>query len=349
MRTLLAATVKNEGPFLLEWVAWHTLLGFHDIVIAQNDSDDLTKEILETLEGIAAIHFLENSDPGSAKVPENHQGRAYGRISALPVYARADWAISLDADEFLVVTTGRGTILDLVERLGSDADQIHIHWNQIGSGGHSTFEDDLVTSRFTEARPERHVARTAISCKTLFRTSAFETIGVHRPLPPVLDPARAVTASGVRVVPPEMMNWGSKDPGGGKYAQILHYQIRDAESFVLAKLRGRPGSDTRVSETFGYWAQADCHDREIDILSRQRTRIEAEIARLDSASGGKLMALHHQSVAVTRDRIAAFRADPDFMHFYEDICRLQSRLRGPDRRAALIELYEMGEITWRPK
>jgi hypothetical protein len=351
MRTLLAATVKNEGPFLLEWVAWHGLLGFDDIVIAQNDSFDLTTEILGCLDEIGAIHFLENSDPGTAKAPGYHQGRAYRRITALPVYAEADWAISLDADEFLAVTIGRGRVADLIERLGNDVDQIHIHWNQIGSGGFSTYEDDLVTSRFREAHLESHVIRTAISCKTLFRTSAFETIGVHRPLPQVLDAARAVTASGVRLESSEMKYWGSKDPGGGKYAKILHYQIRDAESYVLSKLRGRP-SPGPASATFGYWAQADCHDRKIDLLSPQRQQIEAEIkaeiARLDAASGGKLMMLHRQSVAVTRERIAAFKADPASLYFYEEICRLQSRLRGADRREALIELYEMGEISWRP-
>lgn len=349
MHTLLAATVKNEGPFLLEWVAWHRLLAFDHIVIAQNDSDDLTAEILKCLDDIGAITFIENSDPGATKVPENHQGRAYDRISGLPVYRNADWAISLDADEFLVVTTGEGLVGDLIDELGQDVDQIHIHWSQIGSGGFSTFEEELVTSRFMETHSEGHVSRTAISFKTLFRINAFQSIGVHRPLPHVLDPARAVTASGLRVAPPDMMTWGSTDPGGGKYAQVFHYQIRDAESFVLSRLRGPAGKETNGHKPFGYWAQGDCHDRKINLLTSQRPRIKAEIARLDAVSEGKLMALHRQSVAVTREKIARFKTNRHSLHFYEEICRLQARLRTPERRDALIELYEMGEISWRPK
>lgn len=61
------------------------------------------------------------------------------------------------------------------------------------------------------------------------------------------------------------------------------------------------------------------------------------------------MTLYRKSVALSRERIAAFKEDPVLAAFYEDVCRLQSRIRGPQEREALIELYEMGEISWRPK
>ena len=34
--TTLVATVKNEGPYLWEWVAHHNSIGFDNIVIFQN-------------------------------------------------------------------------------------------------------------------------------------------------------------------------------------------------------------------------------------------------------------------------------------------------------------------------
>lgn len=349
MRTLLIATMKNEGPFLIEWVAWHRLIGFDDIIVAQNDSDDLTKEILVCLHEIGAINFIENSDAGGSLVPTNHQGRAYHRATAHPLYATADWAITLDGDEFLAITTGAGQVKDLIDELGCDVDQIYIHWSNIGSGGLSTFEDILVTTRFNETDEHGKIERFPNLFKTLYRTAAFERAGVHRPQPVNLDPERAVTASGVRLPREDMSLSGSKDPGGQKFARVFHYRIRDPESFVLAKTRGRPSANSGIDETLGYWSQSDARVRKDDFMSQQSDRIRAEIARLDARSEGRLMELHRSSVALSKERIAAFKTNPDLSAFYENICDLQSRLRGPEERDALIELFEMGEIRWRPK
>lgn len=350
VRTLLVATMKNEGPFLLEWVAWHRLLGFDDIVITQNDSTDMTKEMLICLHAIGAVHFIENSFADDGSIPDgSHQMRAYNRASKLSLYAQADWAISLDGDEFLVVTTGAGKVGDLIEKVGDDADQIHIHWTGIGSCGLSTFQDELVTTRFDETSTENHNAKSRTTFKTLFRTKAFKRFGTHRPGPPNLEPDRAVAASGIRIQRADMGIYSSFDPGGQKYAQVFHYKIRDAESFTLAKTRGRTNPGTPTFESLGYWKIGDAHDRKTDLMSRESGRILAEIERLDAMSNGMLKQLHRASVALSKKRIAEFKTDPDLAKFYEEICRLQARLRGPEERQALIDLYDAGEISWRPK
>jgi muconolactone delta-isomerase len=47
--TTLVATLKNEGPYLWEWVAYHKSIGFDNIVIFQNDSNDMTHGILHEM------------------------------------------------------------------------------------------------------------------------------------------------------------------------------------------------------------------------------------------------------------------------------------------------------------
>lgn len=346
MHPLLIATMKNEGPFLIEWVAWHRLIGFEDIIVAQNDSDDLTNEILMCLQGIGAIHYIDNSDSQGLK---NHQFRAYRKATAHPVYKTAGWAMTLDADEFLAITVGDGQVKDLINELGHDVDQIHVHWSNIGSGGHASFKDELVTTRFTETNASGRIEKISQCFKTLYRTAAFNSAGIHRPHPENLDPDRAVTASGCHIDPEEMKLAVSKDPGGQKYARIFHYRIRDAESFVLAKMRGRPGVKSGIAETLGYWSQGDARARKDNFMSQQSDRILAEIARLNVRSNGQLLELHRASVARSKERIAAFKTNADLGAFYQEICRLQTRLRGPQERDALIELFNMGEIKWRPK
>ena len=49
MKFTLVTTVRNEGPYLWEWVAYHRMIGFHDIIVFQNDSNDGTDQILRLL------------------------------------------------------------------------------------------------------------------------------------------------------------------------------------------------------------------------------------------------------------------------------------------------------------
>ena len=44
MTKTVITTMKNEGAFLLEWVAHHKALGFDDLVICTNDCTDATTD-----------------------------------------------------------------------------------------------------------------------------------------------------------------------------------------------------------------------------------------------------------------------------------------------------------------
>ena len=51
----ILSTMKNEGPFILEWVAHHKALGFDNIVVCTNDCEDPTVEILKYLEKMGLV------------------------------------------------------------------------------------------------------------------------------------------------------------------------------------------------------------------------------------------------------------------------------------------------------
>lgn len=83
-RALLVATVKNEGPNILEWAAHHLLCGF-DLQIYQNGSDDQTHKHLKTLQFIGTIqYFRDHSDK------PNWQTKAYRRASFTEAYQASD-------------------------------------------------------------------------------------------------------------------------------------------------------------------------------------------------------------------------------------------------------------------
>jgi hypothetical protein len=56
-------TQKNEGGFLLEWIAYHKIIGFTDIVILSNDCEDGSDEMLDHLSKAGEIFHLRNDGP----------------------------------------------------------------------------------------------------------------------------------------------------------------------------------------------------------------------------------------------------------------------------------------------
>ena len=73
-RKVLFSAMKNEAPFLLEWVAYHKAIGFDEIVICSNPSNDGTEELLAALAGAGEIGHLRAttatpSSPWETPVP----------------------------------------------------------------------------------------------------------------------------------------------------------------------------------------------------------------------------------------------------------------------------------------
>ncbi|MDZ7905427.1 MAG: glycosyltransferase family 2 protein [Cypionkella sp.] len=46
------STMKDEGPYVVEWVAHHLAVGFTDVMVYTNDCSDGTDTILKHLESL---------------------------------------------------------------------------------------------------------------------------------------------------------------------------------------------------------------------------------------------------------------------------------------------------------
>lgn len=346
MTYCLIATIKNEGPHVLEWVAWHRLVGFDRIVVAQNDSTDGTDEILQVLEDIEAVTFIENSDrDASGKLDFSHQGRAYRRAGMCAAYRESDWAMALDADEFLWVAAPGGTVADLVAAVPAlGIDQVHVNWRSFGSARRRLFTPAPICTTFTECAPAALVAEWPISFKTLYRTAAFEGAGIHRPRPHLITTEGVVTGSGLVPHADALAQSVCADPGQYSLAQVNHYRVRDAESFLVARVRGRANPNSINYETLGYWARGDATGAVDRRLAEQAPRIAAEMAALDTRSEGRLGRLTAEAAAAWRRQIDTLRADPETEAFYQSVLDLQEKLRGPERASTMRALREAGDF-----
>ena len=80
-RTIIVTT-KNEGPFLLEWIAYHRLIGFDNIVVFSNNNEDGSDVLLSALGDAGLIRYYDNSELSDG-LPADPQNRAYRRAFAM--------------------------------------------------------------------------------------------------------------------------------------------------------------------------------------------------------------------------------------------------------------------------
>lgn len=314
-KTLLVTTVKDEGPHILEWVAWHRLCGFDKIMVFQNGSTDLTQRSLKVMHHHGIIEYLRND--GARGSP---QVRAYKRAARTQSFQDADWCLTIDGDEFFVSKHGNGTIGDLIDRI-EPADSMLINWRNFGSSGHRDMSDDLTSRRFTYTTPVSLAQRQLTGFKTLFRTSAYGRMGIHNARDPRKDTIARVNSSGLPEDQFELLNWRCTDPGGLALAQINHYPIRDASSFILKSLRGRAHQD-HISNWDRYWGRFEFNRTQDLTLANRADDILAEMNRLDDISNGRLMLIRKKSQRIWRQNLATALENPDTQAFYDRVISL---------------------------
>ncbi len=313
MKALLVASIKDEGPNLLEWVAYHRVIGFDQILIYQNDSDDCTQDILCTLQDIGAIRWFDN--PCHKR---QWQNRAYRRASFSQEFSEADWCMALDGDEFLNVKVGMRKVQDLIQ-ICSDPDEILVNWRIFGSGGHNTLSADPVIGRYLLTDDAKKVERGLYGFKSLFKTDAYKRPGIHKAKACQVAEPRRCNGSGIPLEDVTMAQWRSKDPGHRKYAQVNHYPLRDLSSFLLKSIRGSASHPDRdVSQK--YWRQFNYSDALDDSILPLLLPTLKEMKRLDDASGGVLRQLQQKSLGLWSKKLERLLETPEGADLRRDLC-----------------------------
>jgi hypothetical protein len=54
------AFAKNEGRFLLEWIAYHRVIGVTDFLIYTNDCEDGSPDLLDRLQELGIVIHVQN-------------------------------------------------------------------------------------------------------------------------------------------------------------------------------------------------------------------------------------------------------------------------------------------------
>lgn len=267
MKCLAILTVRNEGAFLLEWLAHHRAVGFTDFLIYSNDCDDGSDKMLDRLDSLGQITHVRNDGPHDRGV----QWAALKHADQHPLVKTADWILPLDIDEFVNIHVGDHTLDALLTAL-PDATAITLTWRLFGNAGVVTYQDKPITEQFCLAAPVvMNWPWRASMFKSLFRNDGtYRKLGVHRPKSPVedrLDQARWFDGHGRELDDSIKRSRLFSRFGQNNYGlvQLNHYALGAMESYVLKRERGRSNRDDSGAG-MSYWVDRNwCSDEDRSI------------------------------------------------------------------------------------
>lgn len=309
---VLVSAMRNEGPFILEWVAYHRVIGIDRIVVISNGSTDGSDELLAALSDAGELTFLRTT-PGWGVAPQDAAVQAFETEVG---YREGVWYLWLDADEFLNVHVGDRTVQALVAEVGA-AQAVMLNWRIFGSGGNDSFSGRHLSADFVGASKLGFVAN--LETKPMFRHGTrMAGFSPNAAGLPRLVPGAAVAAEDclggngkpLDLNAPRTLAWlerraiqgrnnlASRREFGWNLAQVNHYSVRTPDHFRLKAARGRGMVSTgpkrpNTRHTPSYFDRFDRNEAEDSSILHWEQAVTKEIDRL----------LAHTSVAAAKAEV----------------------------------------------
>ena len=315
--------MKDEGAYVIEWVAHHLAVGFSDLVVYTNDCSDGTDDMLIRLEELGLCHHRRNVIPKGIRP----QPSALNCAQDEPVVQQSDWVMVFDADEFLSIRHGDGTLDSLLSATKAQgANGIVVTWRIFGSGGVVDWSRAPVTEQYLWAAPQEWNKGWGV--KTLFSFSADKwKLGIHRPKMKTKwhetafpDEVKWLNGSGREMEDYfKFRGWRSiTRTVGYDWVQLNHYAVKSVDSYAIRKMRGNVNNKTDKYNS-DYWSLQDRNEVRDDTMLRYTKQRNAIIAQL--LQDPVLNRLHHAAIARAEGRLAELRQTEAYHQLVADLAK----------------------------
>lgn len=259
---LIVSTMKNEGPYIIEWIAHNLSIGFDGFLIFTNDCDDLTDRILDRLEEMGLVYHRPNPKELMGK-DANFQVLALRYARMFNQYQDAKWIYHTDVDEFLHIKVGSGKLDDFFAKV-PEADVVSFTSIPFNSNNIKILENERILPRFTQKNRDYRKLKAGTAqpvhtaIKTIYKNSiTFDLRRNHRPLHKTFSDTGFSWMNGS----------GSKMPAAftdekikfvdalssTDFAEMHHHAIRSTESYLIKVARGDVVGSSRLNASENYW------------------------------------------------------------------------------------------------
>ena len=311
----LFSMMKDEGHNLIEWVAYHHMIGFDNICVYTNNCNDGTDEMLIRLQEMGYCQHFENNVPEGGKPQPNALKLGFKNKEIQD----SEWIMIMDADEFVSIKCGDNTMHALMKEIPEDTWAIAMTWLFFGSNDVLDWNPGLVTESYTMSAPPAF--RKGWGVKTMFRPAGDIKFGIHRPkvkggdsnpeaIATMLD-RKWVNGSG-KEMPKEfnLSGWRSTRPTIGRdLVELNHYAVKSYEAYLLRRIRGNVNN--KVGKYNGeYFAIFDRNEQpELNVHNMaERTKVAMAELRKDD----KLRALEEKALEYQAGRVKVLRETGEY-------------------------------------
>ncbi|MGR3434834.1 MAG: glycosyltransferase family 2 protein, partial [Shimia sp.] len=318
----LMSMMKDEGQNLIEWVAYHHMIGFDNICVYTNNCNDGTDDMLIRLQEMGFVQHFRNDVPEGGK-PQPHALKLGQRN---PEIQDSEWIMVMDADEFVSIKCGDNTVPALMREIPDDADAIAMTWLFFGSNDILDWNPGLVSEVYTMSAPPAF--RKGWGVKTMFRPQEFLKFGIHRPKvqggdsrPDLIEKmlgSKWVNGSGEEL-PKEfnLSGWRSTRPTiGRKLVELNHYAVKSYEAYLLRRIRGNVNNKVGKYNS-EYFAIFDRNEQAELNVHRMADRTKAAMAEL--RKDAKLAEMERSALAYQESRVAKLRETGEYDAWVQEL------------------------------
>ena len=294
----LLTTVRNEGPYLLDWLSHHLALGFEHAFVYSNENSDGSDALLEKLAQHGVITWIQN-----ARGPRlGPQTKAYAHaLMILPQILDYRWAAILDLDEYLAIDA---TIFASVQHYlalqeTQPVDAIALNWLLFVGLPGAAWSDQSSIRRFTQR--DRDVN---IHVKSLIRPQLFWNAQPHFPYAAMDAPFDYRTQDGgVHHHRAQGRLAAFSETPAATQAWVNHYMLRTADEALWKWARGRADW---TDESQSAWFLEFIAKTFLDLARPERLVEDTRIAACAAGQAGELDRLRAlPGVAACDDAIKA--------------------------------------------
>jgi hypothetical protein len=256
-RLAICAIFKNEAAFLLEWIAYHRVVGFDHFYLYDNDSTDGGGDLIRQ-SNLAPYVTVIQWPPRPGQLP------AYRHF--IDHHAQAcDWAAFIDLDEFLLPLQER-SVRPLLDRIPT-ASAVLVQWRVFGPSGWQQRPEGLVIDNYTMRTADNFSANKHV--KTIVRCADLLDITDN----PHQFRLRADAANPLgRTIP----NIPIQETPCHEALVINHYQTRSHQDWFEKLGRGRADTD---KEEMAYRSHLIRHYEEMSTVLDETIRSFSDAVR----------------------------------------------------------------------
>lgn len=256
----LCASIKDERPYLLEWIEYHRMQGVVHFYLYDNNSADHPQDTLEYYIKKGIVTYLPWPD------------HPYGQLSAYnhcidQFKTESFWIGFIDLDEFIAPLSTKEITQFLIDYEGTNG--LGVNWIIYGSSGRKKKPEGLTIENYNhhalvDFLDNRHIKIIADprKIKTIQNQHYFSYLDGSSILDENMSP-----------IPPGPMS----EKAHVSKIRINHYFTRSEEEWEKKRLRGRTGGTMRDRQMFSSLDRNEARD---DVMQQYVQKLRKRVHRI---------------------------------------------------------------------